>query len=65
MNLFSQGGAIFVNLKLPNGKHLIEGKKVTGFTTAGEEQMSVLDEIKVRTHSIHHLLPQLLPRSSC
>jgi hypothetical protein len=45
--MLSQGGAIFVNLKLSDGKHLIEGKKVTGFTTKGEIELTVLDEIKV------------------
>ncbi|KAI5476415.1 chaperone protein HSP31 [Pseudohyphozyma bogoriensis] len=40
------GGAIFNNLKLSDGSYLINGKKVTGFTTKGEEDLGVLDIIQ-------------------
>ncbi|KAI5477993.1 chaperone protein HSP31 [Pseudohyphozyma bogoriensis] len=39
-------GAIFNNLKLSSGEYLIAGKKVTGFTTQGEEALGVLDIIQ-------------------
>ncbi|KAI8716625.1 hypothetical protein NCS52_00956700 [Fusarium sp. LHS14.1] len=41
------GGAIFPNTIDPRtGKSIIAGKKVTGFTTKGEEEEGVLDTIK-------------------
>jgi len=35
------GPAAFVNVRLPGGKHLLEGKKVTGFSNAEEEQVGL------------------------
>jgi putative intracellular protease/amidase len=35
------GPAALVNVKLSNGKHLLEGKKVTGFTNVEEEQVGL------------------------
>lgn len=35
------GPAAFVNVKLANGKHLLDGKKVTGFSNAEEEQVGL------------------------
>jgi len=35
------GPAAFVNVKLGNGKHLLEGKKVTGFSNDEEEQVGL------------------------
>ncbi|CAN8102343.1 unnamed protein product [Discula destructiva] len=35
------GQAAFVNVKLSNGKHLLEGKKVTGFSNVEEEQVQL------------------------
>jgi len=35
------GPAAFVNVKLPDGKHLLEGKTVTGFTNTEEEQVGL------------------------
>lgn len=41
------GGAIFPGIIDPaTGKSIISGKKVTGFTTKGEEEEGVLDTIK-------------------
>jgi hypothetical protein len=41
------GGAIFPGIIDPStGKSIINGKKVTGFTTKGEEEEGVLDTIK-------------------
>ena len=41
------GGAIFPGIIDPRtGKSIIDGKKVTGFTTKGEEEEGVLDTIK-------------------
>ena len=41
------GGAIFPGIKSPlTGKSIIADKKVTGFTTKGEEEEGVLDTIK-------------------
>lgn len=41
------GGAIFPGIIDPStGKSIIAGKKVTGFTTKGEEEEGVLDTIK-------------------
>lgn len=41
------GGAIFPGVIDPRtGKSIISGKKVTGFTTKGEEEEGVLDTIK-------------------
>lgn len=41
------GGAIFPGILDPvTGKSIIDGKKVTGFTTQGEEEEGVLDTIK-------------------
>ncbi|KAJ4329253.1 plasma membrane heat shock protein [Fusarium piperis] len=41
------GGAIFPGIINPRtGKSIIDGKKVTGFTTKGEEEEGVLDTIK-------------------
>ncbi|KAM5343598.1 hypothetical protein ACJ41O_012135 [Fusarium nematophilum] len=41
------GGAIFPGILDPRtGKSIINGKKVTGFTTKGEEEEGVLDTIK-------------------
>lgn len=35
------GPAAFVNVKLPDGKHLLNGKTVTGFTNKEEEQVGL------------------------
>lgn len=35
------GPAVFVNVVLPNGKHLIEGKEVTGFSNEEEDQVQM------------------------
>jgi len=35
------GPAAFVNVRLPDGKHLLEGKTVTGFTNVEEEQVGL------------------------
>lgn len=35
------GPAAFVNVKLSDGKHLLEGKTVTGFTNVEEEQVGL------------------------
>lgn len=41
------GGAIFPNVHSAlTGESIIHGKKVTGFTTKGEEEQGVLDTIK-------------------
>ncbi|WPH04014.1 class I glutamine amidotransferase-like protein [Acrodontium crateriforme] len=41
------GGAIFPGIIDPStGKSIIDGKKVTGFTTRGEEEEGILDTIK-------------------
>ncbi|ORX40717.1 class I glutamine amidotransferase-like protein [Kockovaella imperatae] len=40
------GGAIFKGIKDKDGKPIIAGKNVTGFTTKGEEEEGVLDTIK-------------------
>lgn len=41
------GGAIFPGVIDPStGKSIIAGKRVTGFTTKGEEEEGVLDTIK-------------------
>lgn len=41
------GGAIFPGIKNPlTDKSIISGRKVTGFTTKGEEEEGVLDTIK-------------------
>ena len=41
------GGAIFPGVIDPStGKSIIAGRKVTGFTTRGEEEEGVLDTIK-------------------
>lgn len=40
------GGAIFPGIKGPDGKSIISGREVTGFTTQGEEEEGVLDTIK-------------------
>lgn len=40
------GGAIFPGIKGPDGKSIINGREVTGFTTKGEEEEGVLDTIK-------------------
>ncbi len=41
------GGAIFPNVHSAlTGESIIHGKKVTGFTTKGEEEEGVLDTIK-------------------
>lgn len=41
------GGAIFPGIiNSSTGKSIIDGKKVTGFTTKGEEEEGVLDTIK-------------------
>ncbi|KAF2116086.1 class I glutamine amidotransferase-like protein [Lophiotrema nucula] len=40
------GGAIFPGIKGEDGKSIITGKRVTGFTTKGEEEEGVLDTIK-------------------
>ena len=41
------GGAIFPGIiDLKTGKSIIVGKKVTGFTTKGEEEEDVLETIK-------------------
>jgi hypothetical protein len=41
------GGAIFPGIIDPNtGKSIIAGRRVTGFTTKGEEEEGVLDTIK-------------------
>ncbi|EDK43863.1 glutathione-independent methylglyoxalase [Lodderomyces elongisporus] len=40
------GPAIFENLNLSNGEPLIKGRKITGFTDIGEEQLGVQDIIK-------------------
>ena len=41
------GGAIFPGIIDPKtGKSIIAGKRVTGFTTKGEEEEGVLDTIK-------------------
>ncbi|KAF2010647.1 class I glutamine amidotransferase-like protein [Aaosphaeria arxii CBS 175.79] len=40
------GGAIFPGILNAQGKSIISGKKVTGFTTKGEEEEGVLDTIK-------------------
>jgi hypothetical protein len=41
------GGAIFPGIIDPStGKSVIAGRKVTGFTTRGEEEEGVLDTIK-------------------
>lgn len=40
------GGAIFPGVVDGSGKSIISGKKVTGFTTQGEEEKGVLDKIK-------------------
>jgi len=39
------GGAIFPGIKDKSGASIIKGKKVTGFTTRGEEEEGVLDTI--------------------
>ncbi|KAI9734379.1 MAG: hypothetical protein M1834_002486 [Cirrosporium novae-zelandiae] len=41
------GGAIFPGIIEPStGKSIIAGRRVTGFTTRGEEEEGVLDTIK-------------------
>ncbi len=35
------GPAAFVNVKLPSGEHLLQGRTVTGFTNAEEEQVKL------------------------
>lgn len=41
------GGAIFPGIKDPStGKSVINGKRVTGFTTKGEEEEGVLETIR-------------------
>jgi putative intracellular protease/amidase len=40
------GGAIFPGIKDASGKSIISGKKVTGFTTKGEEDLGHLEKIK-------------------
>jgi D-lactate dehydratase len=41
------GGAIFPGIHSPlTNKSIISGRKVTGFTTKGEEEEGVLDTIK-------------------
>ncbi|KAK4214285.1 class I glutamine amidotransferase-like protein [Rhypophila decipiens] len=35
------GPAAFVNIKLPNGEHLLQGKEVTGFSNAEEDIMKL------------------------
>lgn len=35
------GPAAFVNVKLSNGKHLLEGKEVTGFSNVEEDQVQL------------------------
>lgn len=41
------GGAIFPGIISPlTGQSIIHGRKVTGFTTKGEEEEGVLDTIK-------------------
>ena len=41
------GGAIFPGvISLLTGKSIINGRRVTGFTTKGEEEEGVLDTIK-------------------
>jgi putative intracellular protease/amidase len=35
------GPAAFVNVKLPDGKHLLDGKTVTGFSNVEEEQVGL------------------------
>ncbi|ODQ77773.1 hypothetical protein BABINDRAFT_163171 [Babjeviella inositovora NRRL Y-12698] len=47
------GGSIFANLMdKKTGEHLVKGKKVTGFTDIGEDQMgitSILEKYKLKT----------------
>lgn len=46
-NFSCHGGAIFPGIIDPKtGKSVISGKKVTGFTTKGEEEEGILDTIK-------------------
>lgn len=40
------GGAIFPGIKGSDGKSIINGKKVTGFTTQGEKEEGILDVIE-------------------
>jgi len=40
------GGAIFTGIRDERGVPIIQGKRVTGFTTRGEEEEGVLDTIK-------------------
>lgn len=40
------GGAIFTNIVDASGMPIIKGRRVTGFTTKGEEEEGVLDTIK-------------------
>lgn len=40
------GLTIFENLRLSNGKYLIEGKQVTGFTDEGEEAIGLTELLK-------------------
>ncbi|PHH61632.1 hypothetical protein CDD81_8096 [Ophiocordyceps australis] len=40
------GGAIFPGIKDASGKSIISGRKVTGFTTQGEEEEGVLETIQ-------------------
>lgn len=42
------GLTIFENLRLTNGKYLIEGKQVTGFTDEGEVQIGLTELLKKR-----------------
>jgi putative intracellular protease/amidase len=44
------GPAIFENLRLSNGRFLLEGKEATGFSTKGEESFHYLDWMRDGNH---------------
>jgi len=39
------GPAAFINVKLPDGSHLLAGKKVTGFSDAEEKQVGLMEVV--------------------
>jgi putative intracellular protease/amidase len=45
------GIAIFDGLRLSNGQPLIQGKKITGFSRKGEEQMKLMDWLRQNGYS--------------